>query len=115
MTTLYLYETDKNKRRFEIFRLAFWGHIVLLPLIFIVPLIPGDVNKIIFWIILFLAFINGLTYLIMLGILATQARKNPIFWVAGTMAFSIVGVLVSYINMRAIATENQWCSRSEYL
>lgn len=114
MIYLYLYETEKNKRRFEILRYAFWGHIILLPLIFMISLVPSDISKITIWIIITLAFINSLAYLIMLGILATQAKRNPFIWVAGTLAFSIVGVLVSYINMRTIATGNQWYLRPEY-
>ena len=109
MTVVNFNETQEiNKKRFKRLRLAFWGNLIFIPLCVVVSILPEDSQGIASVAILLFACLSGLTYLAMLGTLAAQARKNAFLWVLGTIVFSFIGLIVSYMSMKTLAIQNQW-------
>ncbi len=47
-------------------------------------------------------------YMINIGKLATQAKKNATLWVLGALLFKIIGILITYYRMKAVAIRNGW-------
>lgn len=106
MTEANFNETQEiNKKRFKNLRLAFWGNMLFIPLCAVVSMLPEGSQGTASVAVLLFACVCGLTYL---AILATQARKNAFLWVLGAMIFTFIGLIVSYLNMKTIAIQNQW-------
>ncbi|MBU3544404.1 hypothetical protein ICN49_05670 [Polynucleobacter sp. MWH-Mekk-B1] len=109
MTTLNYTETqERNKKRFKTLRLSFWGNMSVVPLFVVISMLPEDVQGFASLLVILFGCVCGITYLIMLGTLAAQARKNAFLWVFGAMIFSFIGVIVTYMKMKIIAIQNQW-------
>ena len=98
---------EKNKKRFKILRISFWLHFVWWALFFLIANLVNDDGASIA-VLFLLGMVNGFVYLIMIGTLAAQARKNVALWVICTFMFNFVGVLFSYVNMKTIAIQSGW-------
>ena len=97
-----------NKKRFKRLRLSFWGAMAFIPLCVVVSMLPEGSQGMASLLVLLFASVSGFTYLVMLGTLAAQARKNAFLWVLGTIVFSFIGLIVSYMSMKTLAIQNQW-------
>ena len=58
------------------------------------------------WIIIFIS--AWFLFLMNIGKLAAQEKKNVALWVLGAWLFNIIGIIVAYYRMKAIAIRNGW-------
>ena len=98
---------EKNKKLFKYLRNTFRFAMLWWAVLFVVANVyPGSDQFAGIWVIL--GMINGLAYLYFLGTLASRAGKNGSLWVLGAFLFPILGVALTYLNMKTVAIQNSW-------
>ncbi|HSI21990.1 MAG TPA: hypothetical protein VK959_03100 [Methylophilaceae bacterium] len=50
--------------------------------------------------------ISGLLYYVTLATMATNLKRNPIYWVGGSIIFAPLGPILAYLNMWRLSSKS---------
>ena len=99
---------EKNKKLFKYLRNTFRFAMCWWAVFLGIAYFSEDSSGQMAGVLMLVGMANGLAYLYFLGTLAARAGKNSSLWVLGAFLFPILGVALTYLNMKTVAIQNGW-------